>query len=204
MEDDYEDNCDQVIISKIDVGNQCSHKNNCTLNIDPKSIPQECKAPSDIFASDGNKYLVGYAICEEFYLDFPGLRGLEKTNVYYLLVVIDIVTLVIYSVGFFWIMKKEKDEEAEFQKNLLSPEQFTLKVTGFGKIQNIYQYINDLIEFFQEKCCELDDISIADVNFVTFDQEYIGLKNDIGYTLRKVSGKLRLKIDFFRYIHWKF
>jgi len=32
----------------------------------------------------------------------------------------------------------------------------------------------------------LEDISIADVNFVTFDQEYLGIKNDIGYTLRKI------------------
>ena len=96
------DECDKQIKSKIDIANQCNQKNNCTLRIDPNTIPQECRAPSDLFDADGTKYLVGYAICEEFYIDFPGLRRLEKTNVYYLLVVIDIVTIIIYTVGYFW------------------------------------------------------------------------------------------------------
>jgi len=67
LEDDYEDGCDQQIISKINIASQCNQKNNCTLRIDPKTIPEGCRAPSDIFPVDGNKYLVGYAICEGTY-----------------------------------------------------------------------------------------------------------------------------------------
>jgi len=51
--------------------------------------------------------------------------------------------------GIFRVRNKEKEEEALFKKNLLSSEQYTLKIAGFKKITNIWLYINDLISHLQ-------------------------------------------------------
>jgi len=56
----------------------------------------------------------------------------------------------VYELGITRVIKKEHDEEEIFKRNLLSPEQYTLKLAGMGKVQNIWQYINDLIDFIQE------------------------------------------------------
>lgn len=44
----------------------------------------------------------------------------------------------------------EKNEEIRFKSNVLSSEQYTLKIAGCGKVQNIWEYLNDLIDHFQD------------------------------------------------------
>lgn len=63
IEDDYKERCENEIFSKINI-TQCIHETSCTLRFDIKALPQECKVNSDIFSSNENAYLVGYATCE--------------------------------------------------------------------------------------------------------------------------------------------
>jgi len=47
------------------------------------------------------------------------------------------------------VRSKEGEEEEQFKKNLLSSEQFTLKIAGFKNITNIWLFLNDLIHHLQ-------------------------------------------------------
>ncbi len=57
---------------------------------------------SDSITPSSNRYIVGYAMCEDFEILFPGLGGLDKRDVYTLLIILDLMTITIY--GALYIM----------------------------------------------------------------------------------------------------
>lgn len=48
------------------------------------------------------------------------------------------------------ISNVEKEQQIEFKKNLLSSDQFTLKMASVGKVVNIWAHIHELLEHLQK------------------------------------------------------
>jgi hypothetical protein len=93
--------CKKSILSNLDFKESCYHNPSCNMKFNISKIPESCLLADSIAPGNG-RYIVGYAMCEDFEILFPGLGGLDKKDVYTLLIILDLMTITIY--GTFYIV----------------------------------------------------------------------------------------------------
>lgn len=89
--------CKNLILSNLDFDNSCYHNPSCKMKFNISKIPDNCLLTTSNPESTG-RFVVGYAMCEDFEILFPGLSGLDKKDVYTLLIVLDLLTIAIYGI----------------------------------------------------------------------------------------------------------
>ena len=85
----------------------------------------------------------------DFEIMFPYLHDIDKRDIYYLFIYIDIVCILLFSIAYGLVTYAENQEIEKYFLQNASPEKYTFVVEGFGAVLNLYKFQNELINHFK-------------------------------------------------------
>lgn len=90
--------CQESIKNITNIHKDCYHQPSCNVKFNISEIPSYCLI--DTNSSVPGQYVVGYALCEDFEIVFPGLHDVDKKDVYSILIIMDLIAIGVYSVTY--------------------------------------------------------------------------------------------------------